>query len=414
MPRRAWIFLLLLGSLWGASYLFIKVSLEDLSPEMIAFTRVALAVLAVAPFALASGALRGLRDRILPLALLGLVQIAGPFVLIAAGEQEISSSLAGILVSAAPIFTALLAIRFDHQERAGGMSMVGIVVGLAGVAVLLGVDVGGEGAALLGAVMVLVATLGYAIGGLYMKRSLAGVEPIGAVFGALAASAVLALPAALLSAPDHLPDGETVASMLALGIGGTGLAFVIFYRLIAEVGPARALLVTYIAPAFAVVYGVALLGESVGVSTFLGLALILGGAWLAAEGRLPLRPRSTRSIVKGGPMSPSMVIRHAEERDAAGLARLAARDSAPVPSGALLVAEVDGELWAALPLAGGVAVADPFHPTTDLLEMLVLRAAQLRGMNGRRPGRGRPRVRRHREDRIPAFATVAARDRASH
>lgn len=291
MDRRSWLLLLVLGAIWGASYLFIKIGLRDLSPSMVAFVRVALAALVLLPIAASQGALAGVRSRAGWLALVGAVQVAAPFVLISAGEEEISSSLAGILVASAPLFTALLAIWVDHEERSQGLRLGGILIGFAGVALLLGVDLGGEGAALLGGAAVVLASLGYAIGGFLVKHRLAGMAPLGMSASVMTASAVLLLPPALLTAPGAVPGLGPAVAVAALGVLGTGVAFVIFYGLIASVGPARAFLVTYIAPGFAVVYGATLLSEEVTVATLAGLALILTGSWLAAEGRLPGRPR---------------------------------------------------------------------------------------------------------------------------
>jgi drug/metabolite transporter (DMT)-like permease len=157
MDRRSWSLLLMLGAIWGASYLFIKIGLRDLSPSMVAFVRIALAALVLLPVAASQGALAGVRSRMGWLALVGAVQVAGPFVLISAGEEEISSSLAGILVASAPLFTALLAIRIDREERSRGLRLVGVLLGFAGVALLLGVDLGGSGAELLGGLAVVLA-----------------------------------------------------------------------------------------------------------------------------------------------------------------------------------------------------------------------------------------------------------------
>jgi drug/metabolite transporter (DMT)-like permease len=291
MDRRSWTLLLVLGAIWGASYLFIKIGLRDLSPSMVAFLRIALAALVLLPVAASQGALRGVRSRAWWLAVVGAVQVAGPFVLISAGEEEISSSLAGILVASVPLFTALLAIWVDHEERSQGLRLGGVLVGFGGVALLLGVDLGGSGSALLGGVAVVLASLGYAVGGLLVKHRLAGLAPVGMSAAVVTASAIFLLPPALLTAPEAAPGLGPVAAVAALGVLGTGLAFVILYRLIASIGPARAWLVTYIAPGFAVVYGAVLLSEEVTVATLAGLALILFGSWLAAEGRLPLRPR---------------------------------------------------------------------------------------------------------------------------
>jgi len=291
MDRRSWGLLIALAAIWGASYMFIKVGLRDFSPAMVACVRVALAALVIAPFAIARGALGGVRAVLGLLVVTAAVQVAAPFLLIALGEQEISSALAGILIATAPIFTAILAIWVDHEERSQGLRLAGIGVGLAGVVVLLGVDLGGSGAALLGGLAVVLAGLGYAVGGLLAKRRLTALDPIGMTATVMAASAIMLAPAALASPPTETPGLGPVAAVVTLGVVGTGAAFVIFYSLIARVGPARSLLVTYLAPGFAVGYGATLLGERITVATVAGLALILAGAWLASEGRLPLRRR---------------------------------------------------------------------------------------------------------------------------
>jgi drug/metabolite transporter (DMT)-like permease len=299
MDRRSWLLLLTLGAIWGASYLFIKIGVRDLSPAMVAFVRVALAALVLLPVAVAQGALVGIRGAGGWLVLVGAVQVAGPFLLISAGEEEISSALAGILVASVPLFTALLAIWVDHEERSHGLRFGGVLIGFAGVALLLGIDLGGASAELVGGLLVVLASLGYAIGGLLVKHRLTGITPTGLSAAVMVASALILLPPALATAPESSVGAGPLAAVAALGILGTGIAFVIFYGLIGRIGPARAFLVTYIAPAFAVAYGAALLGESITAATLGGLALILAGSWLAAEGRLPGRPRE---IEEGSPM----------------------------------------------------------------------------------------------------------------
>jgi drug/metabolite transporter (DMT)-like permease len=290
MDRRSWSLLLALGAIWGASYLFIKIGLRDLSPSMVAFVRIALAALVLLPVAVSQGALTGVRPRAGWLALVGAVQVAGPFLLISAGEEEITSSLAGILVASAPLFTAVLAIWLDREERSQGLRLVGVLTGVGGVVLLLGVDLGGSGSALLGGLAVVLAGLGYAIGGFLVKHRLAGMAPVGMSAAVMVAAAIFLLPPALLTAPESAPGLGPAAAVAVLGVVGTGIAFVIFYGLMVSIGPARTFLVTYIAPGFAVVYGALLLSEEVTVATMVGLALILSGSWLAAEGRLPGRP----------------------------------------------------------------------------------------------------------------------------
>lgn len=287
MSRRSWLALLFLASLWGASYMFIKISLEELSPAMIVLVRTALAALILVPFAAYRRAFAGLSEALGTVALLAVVQVAGPFMLISAGEQAITSSLTGILLSATPLFTALLAIWVDQAERSSGPRALGLLAGFVGVALLIGVELGGSGSALLGGLAVVLAALGYAIGGFIAKRKSGELSPLGIAAATMLATAVLMTPVGLPSAPAAMPGLGTIGAMLVLGLAGTGVAFVVFHTLIADVGPARASLVTYIAPVFAVFYGVALLDEPLTVGALLGLPLILGGSWVAAGGSLP-------------------------------------------------------------------------------------------------------------------------------
>ena len=276
--------------MWGASYLFIKVALEDVSPAMVVFARTALASLVLLPFALRADALSGLRQSWPAFLLLALLQVAAPFMLISIGQQEISSSLAGILVATAPIYTFLLAFRFERENRPRGIGLVGVLIGVVGVGLLLGVDLDGGSAALLGGLMVVLASLGYALGAFYLKSRFAGTKPIGTVTVTMGASALMTLPFALATFPSGVPDLETFGSLGALGVFGTGISFVLFYTLIADIGPSKTSLVAYVAPAFAVVYGVTLLGEDFTLATLAGLVLILGGSYLAAEARSAPRP----------------------------------------------------------------------------------------------------------------------------
>jgi len=267
--------------------MFIKIGVRDLSPSMVAWGRIALAAAVLVPVAALRGQLRLPNARVWVVVLLAAVQVAGPFLLIAEGEEEISSGLAGILVASTPLFTALLAIRFDHEERSHGARLWGVVAGLVGVGLLLGVDLSGTSAEALGGAAILLASLGYAVGAFVAKHGLAGAPPTGIAAWVMVASMVLLAPAAIATAPSETPGAGPVAAVVALGVVGTGIAFAIFYDLMSRVGPARTFVVTYLAPAFAVAYGALLLDEAISVSTLAGLALIVGGSYVAAEGRLP-------------------------------------------------------------------------------------------------------------------------------
>jgi drug/metabolite transporter (DMT)-like permease len=295
MNRRAWLLMALLAGLWGASYLFIKLALEDgMPPLFIVFARIALGATVLVPIARRAGALRGMRGLTGPILFMAVVQVVLPFLLITYGERHIASSLAGILVSATPIFTALIAVRYDDDERPRGIALAGVVMGIVGVVLLFGVDLSGDAAALAGGLMVLLATVGYAIGSLYLKHRLQGVPAVGIAASTLVAGALVLAPVVPFALPAHAPSPKAAGALLALGAGGTGIAFAIYYTLIVDIGPGRASLVAYIAPGFAVLYGVWLLSEPLTAGALLGLVLILLGSWIAAEGRLPGRARATQ------------------------------------------------------------------------------------------------------------------------
>jgi drug/metabolite transporter (DMT)-like permease len=284
--RRSLVLLVFLAAVWGSSYVFIKIGLDgDLTPAVIVFLRTALASLVLLPIAAGRGGLSGLRPVAGWIALAAVVQVVLPFLLISFGEQWISSGLTGVLVASLPVFTALLAPWLDSSEASSRSGAVGIVVGIAGVGLVLGVDLAGGGNALLGGLMVVAAALGYAFGGFVTKRHLGGVDTTASVSAVMGVAALIALPVAIATPPDHFPGVGQIAAMVALGSAGTGLAFVIFYSLIAQVGAARAALVTYLAPGFAVFYGVALYGEHLTTGIVAGLVLIVGGSWLAGRGR---------------------------------------------------------------------------------------------------------------------------------
>jgi drug/metabolite transporter (DMT)-like permease len=283
-----------LALVWGASYLFIKVGLDGgLDPVFLVFARLALAAAVLLPIAMRAGALAPLRGRLGRLVLLAAMQVAIPFVLITYGERHIASGLAGVLVATAPIFTALLvAAGIGTEARLTGWSAAGIGVGMVGVALLFGVDLTGSSDELLGGAMVVAAGFGYAAGALYLRRHFLDVPSVGVAGGSMAMSALLTAPFALLQLPDEAPTAGAAGAVLALGVLGTGFAFLIFYTLIAGVGASKASIVAYLAPGFALGYGALALDETVTAAAVGGLALILAGSWLAAEGRAPWRPRA--------------------------------------------------------------------------------------------------------------------------
>jgi drug/metabolite transporter (DMT)-like permease len=275
------------AAVWGSSYMFIKVALDDFSEGAIVCLRTALGAALLLSFAAHRGVLGHIRGRVRWMTIIAFVQVVAPFLLITYGENRISSSLTAILISTVPIFTALLALRFDHAERSQGWALVGIVVGIVGVAMLFGLDLSGSEDELAGGAMMLAAALGYAISWMLVKHKMAGAAPEAVAGGTMVVATLATAPLLAASPPAGSPSLDAIGSLLALGAGGTGIAFVLYYTLIAEVGPARASMVGYVAPAFSIAYGVVLLGEELTLAAIGGLVLILAGSWLGAHGRPP-------------------------------------------------------------------------------------------------------------------------------
>ena len=273
--------LLALAALWGASFMFIKIGDRELHPITLVAFRMGLGALTLAPIVLftvgARRTVRELRAAARPLVVTGLLNSAIPILAIAWAETRIDSGLTAIIQASAPLFAALLALRFSPGERVRGSRLVGLVVGFAGVALLVGGRPSGE---ILAALAVIFSALCYAASGLYAGERLRGVSPIVTAFGTLIAATLATLPIALFQLPSHISGWKVTASVLTLGIAGTGVAYILYYALIAGAGASRAILITYLVPTFALVYGAVLLGEPVTAAAVGGLALVLAGVGL--------------------------------------------------------------------------------------------------------------------------------------
>jgi drug/metabolite transporter (DMT)-like permease len=288
MSARAWTAFAAVSTLWGMPYLFIKIAVDDgVPPAFLAFVRVALGAAVLMGLAWKAGTLAPLRGRWRWLTAYAIFEIAIPFPLIASGEQHVASSLAAIIIASVPLFIALLALRFDPAERATGSRLAGLVLGLAGVVALVGIDVGGRRDELIGAGAILLAAVGYAIGPMIYKRQLADIDPRATMGASLVLAAIVLAPLAAVDAPSAAPSVSALIALVVLGLFCTAAAFVFFGALIAEVGPGRALVITYVAPVVAVALGVTVLGERPGAGAVAGLLLILAGSWLSTDGRLP-------------------------------------------------------------------------------------------------------------------------------
>jgi drug/metabolite transporter (DMT)-like permease len=282
VSRRAWFLFIAISALWGLPYLLIKVAISEVDPSVIVFARVSMSAVVLLPLALANGALQQVRRRWRAVLALSFLEVVLPFLLIAYGEQHITSSLAGLLIAADPLFIVLLALRFDRSERTTGTRLIGLCLGFVGVVFLLGLDPGGDALGLLGGAMVLLAALCYAGGALLIKR-VSDIPPVGSVTASLGIAAVWLAPLASMHVPSHVPSGPVLASLLALGLVCTALGFLTYFSLIAEAGATRASLITYVNPAVAVVLGVSVLHEPVTAATFVGFGLILAGCWLSTR-----------------------------------------------------------------------------------------------------------------------------------
>jgi drug/metabolite transporter (DMT)-like permease len=298
MSSRGWAAFAAMSAIWGVPYLFIKVAVDaGLSPAFVSFARVAIGAAVLLALAGRAGVLGAVRGRWGWIAAYGCIEIAVPFPLIAAGEQRVSSSLAAILIACVPLMVALIALRFDASERATGTRLIGLLLGLAGVVALVGLDVAGDPDELLGTGLIVLAALGYAIAPMILTAKLGGIDPRAAMGASLLIAAVVLAPFAAVGAPTAMPSGDALLSIGVLGLVCTALALVVFSVLIHEVGPGRALVITYINPVVAVALGVAILGERPGAGAVAGLLLILAGSWLSTDGRMP--PGIIRAIRRG-------------------------------------------------------------------------------------------------------------------
>jgi drug/metabolite transporter (DMT)-like permease len=281
MTRGVWLAFSVLCVVWGIPYFFIKLALTEIAPVGIAWSRIAIAASILLPIAWKRGALRSIGEHKAALAAFTFAELVVPFVLIAFGETWISSSLTGILLATMPLTVILVAPLFGIPERLGWRRMTGLAVGFIGVVVLLGIDSIGGLSAWAGVGCILVATVGYAVGAMIVQRHLGEADELGAVAVCLSAAALVLLPAAVWTAPSHLPSILALASTVVLGVVCTALGLFLYLFVIARAGAARAAVITYINPAVATLLGVGVLREPFGAASALGLALILSGSWLA-------------------------------------------------------------------------------------------------------------------------------------
>jgi drug/metabolite transporter (DMT)-like permease len=286
--------LLALAAIWGASFLFIKVAVRELTPATLIVGRLGLAALTLALIAPAAvgtrETLRQFREHWLWLVVVALVNTAIPFWLLSWGETRIDSGLASIIQASVPIFNALIAFVAFHEVRVTGSRLVGVGVGFVGVALLVGAQPEGK---VLGALAVVGMAFCYGLGGLLTGRYLKSAQPLVVGLASTIVATLVWLPVGVAQAPGETPGWKTIASVIALGIPGTALAYLLFFALISGAGAAYTSLVTYLIPPIALAYGAIFLGERFGAAAFGGLALILAGVALGTGG---VNLRASRAV----------------------------------------------------------------------------------------------------------------------
>jgi drug/metabolite transporter (DMT)-like permease len=269
--------------IWGIPYLFIRIAVMDLSPVVLVFARTSIGALILLPIVIARGELRGLFKSWLPLLAFAAVEIGIPWVMLGSAEQKITSSLAGLVVSAVPLVGVVIATSLGNREHLGMASLSGLLLGVLGVAAIVGFDLkASDWPALVAMGVVVVA---YAVGPVIVTRYLGDLPSMGVIAVALAACAIVYAPVAAAQWPRSVPHVGTIVSVAVLAVVCTALAFVLFFALLAQIGPVRATVITYVNPAVAAVLGVAVLHESFTMGMAVGFVLVIAGSVLATRRR---------------------------------------------------------------------------------------------------------------------------------
>jgi drug/metabolite transporter (DMT)-like permease len=284
MSRRGFLLFATMCVIWGIPYLLIRVAVRELSPAFLVFTRTGLAALLLLPLAARRGQLRPLLPHWRPLLLFAVLEIAVPWLLLSRAEERLASSLTGLLVAAVPLVGAVITAVAGSADRLGGRSWTGLLIGLLGVGALVGLDFGRVGVVPLLELCVVV--VGYASGPMVLSRRLSHLPSLGIIAVSLTFTAVVYAPVAAFQVPSRVRL-DVVASVGCLALVCTALAFVLFFDLIAEVGPVRATVITYVNPAVAAALGVALLSERFTAGMGIGFALVLAGSVLATHRGAP-------------------------------------------------------------------------------------------------------------------------------
>ncbi|HVA09876.1 MAG TPA: DMT family transporter [Acidimicrobiales bacterium] len=285
MSRRGWLLFLAMSLIWGIPYLLIRVAVREFSPPTLVFARTLPAALLLLPVAHFRGALRPVLARWRWILLFAVVELAVPWFMLSRAEQHLPSSTAGLLIASVPLMASLIYRFSPHADRLDRRRLVGLIIGFAGVAALVGIDVGGSDLLALGEMAVV--ALGYSLGPLLISLRLSDLPSLGVVSVAMTVTACAYAPFALTRLPHHMTL-EVAAAVLTLAVVCAAVAFIVFFALIAEVGPSRSTVITYVNPAVAVLLGVLVLGEHFTVGIAVGFPLILLGSVIATAREAPV------------------------------------------------------------------------------------------------------------------------------
>ena len=286
MSRRNLILFILAGFLWGIPYLFIRVAVDPdngFSPAIVVFIRVFIGALILIPISIYDKSLFVAIKGWKYIAVYALFEMVIPWILIGTAEQSISSGLAGLLVASVPIFSTIIASMYGDNSVWHPRRLFGMAVGFLGVFLLVGIESFTGSSDPIAILMILGASVGYAYAVIYITRKMPGVSGVAINAIAMAMTALFYSPALFLLWPDHKISLSATYSVIALGVFSTGIAFAIFFTVMAEIGPTRASLVTYMNTAFAVVLGVLILSEPLTIGIIVGLPLVLIGSYLASR-----------------------------------------------------------------------------------------------------------------------------------
>jgi drug/metabolite transporter (DMT)-like permease len=281
MTRRGWAMFIGMCVLWGIPYLMIRVAVRDVSPATLVLARTALAAGLLLPIAAVRNELRPVLSRWAPLLAFAAVEIAVPWYLLGSAEKKLSSSLTALLIAAIPLVATVIARTTGERERVDARGALGLVLGTVGVVAIVGLNL--EGANVASVIEVAGVVLCYATGPVILQRTLADQPALGVIALSLAATAVAYIPIAAFSLPSDMPSAKASASIAALAIVCTAFAFLVFFALIAEVGPRRAMIFTYVNPAVAAIAGVVVLDEAFTAGMGVGFVLVLVGSLLATR-----------------------------------------------------------------------------------------------------------------------------------